>query len=256
METLQGLQDFLSAVMHAGSQYLLVPTMACLVLLIVVTVFLIGAVIVEFFAERRHFRVSHREVIAQMHDADYGDMEDVIARADLLSSQIEALEHIAGNMGLPDEELFALAQVELERADKRYRRRVNLTDTIAKIAPMLGLMGTLIPLGPGIVALGQGDVTELSGSLLIAFDTTIAGLVCAIVSLVVSRLHRTWYGEYATMMQALASCILEEAARARDEGIELPYGSAGLPENPSRKKDAATEQITGNGAQAAGEALG
>lgn len=39
---------------------------------------------------------------------------------------------------------------------------------------MLGLLGTLIPLGPGIIALGQGDTQTLSTSLLTAFDTTIA----------------------------------------------------------------------------------
>ena len=33
---------------------------------------------------------------------------------------------------------------------------------IAKLGPMFGLLGPLIPLGPGIVALGQGDTVTLS----------------------------------------------------------------------------------------------
>lgn len=53
---------------------------------------------------------------------------------------------------------------------------------IAKLGPMFGLLGTLIPLGPGIVALGQGDTVTLSESMNVAFDTTIAGVISAAVA--------------------------------------------------------------------------
>jgi len=39
------------------------------------------------------------------------------------------------------------------------QRRIERSDFMARIAPMLGLMGTLIPLGPGLSALGEGDLT-------------------------------------------------------------------------------------------------
>ena len=68
--------------------------------------------------------------------------------------------------------------------------RVKITDLIAKVAPMLGLMGTLIPLGPGIVAIGEGDVQVLAESLLIAFDTTVLGLIVAAVALCVSTIRK------------------------------------------------------------------
>lgn len=57
---------------------------------------------------------------------------------------------------------------------------------IAKLGPMFGLLGTLIPLGPGIVALGQGDTVTLSESMNVAFDTTIAGVISAAVASVIS----------------------------------------------------------------------
>lgn len=218
------VSEMLSKILHTGSQALLVPTLVCLILLVCVVVFCIGSLVVEFLTERRHFKVNQRKVIIAMRRADYRDIPDVIMHADLLKSQVAALLGIARNMGLPDDELFALSKAEMDRNDARYRRRVNLTDTISKIAPLMGLMGTLIPLGPGIVAMGRGDVSLLSNSLLVAFDTTIAGLVVAIVALVVSRIRRTWYAQYASALKVLSACILEEAARAREEGVELPYG--------------------------------
>ena len=218
------LSDSLSSVLHTGSQYLLVPTMVALIVLVLVAVFCLGHALVEYFNERRHFKVNHRDVIASIHDADYVGIGQVIQQADLLKTQVTALMNIADNMGLPEDELFALTQVELERADKRYRFRVNLTDTVAKIAPLIGLMGTLIPLGPGIVAMGQGEVAEISSALMIAFDTTIVGIVAAVIATIISRVRRTWYGQYATMMRTLSACLLTEAENARAQGVSLPYG--------------------------------
>ena len=44
---------------------------------------------------------------------------------------------------------------------------------LVRAAPSLGLIGTLIPMGTGLAALGQGDMTKLSTDLVIAFTTTV-----------------------------------------------------------------------------------
>ena len=90
-----------------------------------------------------------------------------------------------------------------------YDFRVKLSDMLAKLAPMFGLLGTLIPLGPGIVALGEGDTFTLSNSLLIAFDTTVAGLIAAAAALVVTAVRKSWYNRYIKDLDTVAECILE-----------------------------------------------
>lgn len=70
-------------------------------------------------------------------------------------------------------------------------------------------MGTLIPLGPGIIALGRGDTLTLSNSLMIAFDTTIAGLACAAVAVLVSTIRKHWYNNYMSVLETLMECVLE-----------------------------------------------
>lgn len=97
----------------------------------------------------------------------------------------------------------------LEREQDRYDSIVKLSELLARLAPMLGLLGTLIPLGPGIIALGQGDTYTLSTSLLTAFDTTIAGLVAAALAIVVSAIRRRWYREYGSVLEALCTEVLE-----------------------------------------------
>ena len=218
-----GISYYLTGIMHAGSQLLQTPTVACLIILALLVVFCLGWLLVEIFAERRHFKVNHIGVITAMRSGDYSSIRQTIVDSALLKQQKVHLLVAVDNMGLRDDELYALSQIEIAKAEKPYRRRINLTDTIAKIGPMLGLMGTLIPLGPGIVAMGQGDVQTLSQSLLVAFDTTILGLVSAVVAMIVSRIRKTWYNEYSTVLRALFMCVVDEAEAAREEGVQLPY---------------------------------
>ena len=107
----------------------------------------------------------------------------------------------------------SLAARIVEEEQNVYSRRIRISDIIAKIGPILGLLGTLIPLGPGIIALGQGDTITLSSSLLTAFDTTILGLLSAGTAMVISTIRKSWYNNYMSVLETLAECILEVEKR-------------------------------------------
>ncbi|WP_417535813.1 MotA/TolQ/ExbB proton channel family protein [Methylophaga sp.] len=80
-------------------------------------------------------------------------------------------------------------------------KRIERSDFLARIAPMLGLMGTLIPLGPGLSALGNGELSILTTAMSVAFDTTVLGLFVGIIGFVLGRLRRRWYDEILTAME-------------------------------------------------------
>jgi len=66
---------------------------------------------------------------------------------------------------------------------------------IVRVGPGLGLIGTLIPMGTGLAALGQGDMTKLSSDLVIAFTTTVVGLAVGIVAYFFYTIRRRWVEE-------------------------------------------------------------
>ena len=66
---------------------------------------------------------------------------------------------------------------------------------VIRIGPGLGLIGTLIPMGTGLAALGQGDMTKLSSDLVIAFTTTVVGLAVGIVAYFFYTVKRRWVEE-------------------------------------------------------------
>ena len=82
------------------------------------------------------------------------------------------------------------------------KKRIERADFITRLAPMLGLMGTLIPLGPGLAALGDGDVKILSTAMSVAFNTTVLGLLCGMVGFVIARLRRRWYDKALSIMES------------------------------------------------------
>lgn len=234
---------YLADILHSIAQGLLIPTMVVLIVLIAVTLFFVGCVVAEVFTERKHYKQNMPAIVNGLDDAAYETVTDLVQQSRLLRYQKSALLTVARNMGLGEEPLFALAQLEVMKAEKHYMRRLAWTDTISKIGPLLGLMGTLIPLGPGIVALGEGDTLALSQSLLVAFDATVAGLVCAIVALIISKIRSGWYSEYISSLESVMSCIVDKAALARAAGISLPHGYVGDPVEEFKAADRKAKEL-------------
>ena len=216
---------YMTTILHLVAQALMIPVLVALGLLILFALYCVGSLVTEYFTERLHFKVNSPNIINAIHNAQYNELEKVILKGKLLKPQREALICVIRNMGLDEDELFALARTQIEQVNDRYKRILLLSEQVTKIAPMLGLMATLIPLGPGIVAMGQGNVAELSTALLVAFDGTVAGLVAAIIAMVVTALRKRWYAKYLVILESLMTSVISKADRARESGIVLPIES-------------------------------
>ncbi|MBO4383372.1 MAG: MotA/TolQ/ExbB proton channel family protein [Clostridia bacterium] len=195
--------------LRAVASGLQIPTIIILLLLIALTVVLLGTLVVEYFTERKQLGGSIPKLIDAMQGKDTKGLEKVILSSGLLQRQKAAVLEVVKRETLPEDTRIALARKLLMDEEKHYVGRVRVTDLIAKIAPMFGLMGTLIPLAPGLIALGQGDTKTLSDSLLIAFDTTVAGLVSAAVALFISSVRKSWYAEYSSSLEAVMDAVLD-----------------------------------------------
>jgi len=86
-----------------------------------------------------------------------------------------------------------VAESDVNVLERHGRHRIERSDILARVAPMLGLMGTLIPLGPGIAALSRGEFEILARAVSVAFDTTVIGLAVGILGFLLGRMRRRWY---------------------------------------------------------------
>ena len=81
----------------------------------------------------------------------------------------------------------------LQSCNAAITKSVERTRTMVRIGPMLGLMGTLIPMGPALLALTQGDINTLAFSLIYAFGTTVLGLLIGGIAYVITTVRQHWY---------------------------------------------------------------
>jgi hypothetical protein len=138
------------------------------------------------------------------------------------------------------------------REQRRYDGIVKLTDVISRIAPMVGLLGTLIPLGPGIMALGKGDLNTLGEALLTAFNTTSLGLIVGGMALIISAIRTRWYNGYMVNFDAAIECVLEveslnpspRIVRTKPAAADEPAIEAGAKFKPAPASEvAATPEV-------------
>ena len=191
------------------------PVVIILILFIAAILVAIGWIISEYMNEHKHMQVQLPKLLDEIRAGEQ-PIEEIIETSGLLKTQKEALIEITKHSDFNNLMLESLAANLLEREQERYDAKLKPTDLLSKLGPMFGLLGTLIPLGPGIIALGQGDTMTLSQSLMTAFDTTIAGLIVAAIAIVISTIRRGWYNNYMSVLETVMDCVVEMEKNSDD----------------------------------------
>lgn len=79
--------------------------------------------------------------------------------------------------------------------ESKFAQELERAKLMMKFGPMLGLMGTLIPMGPALAGLAQGDIASMAYNMQIAFATTVVGIVIAMIGSLVYAVKRHWYAD-------------------------------------------------------------
>jgi biopolymer transport protein ExbB/TolQ len=94
-------------------------------------------------------------------------------------------------------------------------KRLERTRILVRIGPMLGLMGTLIPLSPALVGLATGDMAALSENLVTAFSVTVIGLLIGGIAFGISIVRDRMYSQDISDMEYLLELLEGNDVRLR-----------------------------------------
>lgn len=198
--------------MHAISQSLLIPVMAVLAIFFIYALVNLGILLSEYY-RRRKLNYDVKQLITQFllvkNHRNSDEIIKIIKTGQLPLSHKEVLITLIESSNQSPEFRESLALKMVEDEGIKSAKRLERTDIIAKISPAVGLMGTLIPLGPGLTALGEGDIQSLANHLLIAFDAAVLGMAAAAIAFTISKIRRRWYEEEISNLETLADTILE-----------------------------------------------
>ncbi len=72
---------------------------------------------------------------------------------------------------------------------------------------MLGLMGTLIPMGPALVGLASGDIATMAQNMQVAFATTVVGIFVGGIGYVTQLVKQRWFVEDLNNLEFISKLI-------------------------------------------------
>lgn len=164
-----------------GGGIIMIPLLICSVLSL--------AVIIERSINLRRCKILKPEIIQTI--ASIRCQEDIpfaISKCEVIPGPFSRLlKRILVNNHLSREEKYIDIQAAGRQETKELEKRLLVLEVITAVAPLLGLLGTVIGLESifGIISeLGLGQAKAFSGGLAQAIRTTVFGLFIAIPSLV------------------------------------------------------------------------
>lgn len=176
---------YVSNVLFWISNGLLVPVIVGLLYFFVNSILLLGIFFNQYLTHSKQTKLLKKTLDSLRAD----DMEKLTVEAgklpqsnftDFLCNIVEAPNKAYSNRLLADYEV---------RADAELGKYKLLT----KFGPILGLMGTLIPMGPALAGLATGDVASMAYNMQIAFATTVVGLFVGAIGYVLLQIKQRWF---------------------------------------------------------------
>ena len=176
---------YVSNVLFWISNGLLVPVIVGLLYFFVNSILLLGIFFNQYLTHSKQTKLLKKTLDSLRAD----NMEKLTVEAgelpqsnftDFLRNIVEAPNKAYSNRLLADYEV---------RADAELGKYKLLT----KFGPILGLMGTLIPMGPALAGLATGDVASMAYNMQIAFATTVVGLFVGAIGYVLLQIKQRWF---------------------------------------------------------------
>jgi len=186
--------------MFVISNALLYPVIIVLLALIAWALVSAGQFISEYASRNRDIRrikFGCREAKRKLETGDFLEASSILLSCgsnDFLKKFMNDLsEVIRETETAKTEELSTEAEKLIQDYELKIADGLTHVRLVTRIGPMLGLMGTLIPLGPALMGLSAGNIQQLAANLVIAFSTTVLGLFAGGVAYCILLIKTKWY---------------------------------------------------------------
>lgn len=200
---------YVSNVLFWISNGLLVPVIVGLLYFFVNSILLLGIFFNQYLTHSKQTKLLKKTLDSLRAD----DMEKLKVEAGKLPQSnftgflhniIETPSKAYSNRLLADYEV---------RADAELGKYKLLT----KFGPILGLMGTLIPMGPALAGLATGDVASMAYNMQIAFATTVVGLFVGAIGYVLLQIKQRWFVAELADLEFIADLKEQNTSNTTDK---------------------------------------
>jgi len=206
------------------STNLLYPVMIILIILIAGSLIELGGFLFEWRNRHRDLIRMEEGAIAARATLEESDPKGAFATLGQSCSNSfvhEFLYRLAAlYRGHPDPGVLeARLEKLLQDINFDMTKKLERSRFVARVGPMFGLMGTLIPMGPALLGLSAGDIDTLANNLIIAFGTTVVGLMAGAIGFMVATVRTRWYRHDMSDIEYLSEILFGGSGVVSGSGV-------------------------------------
>ena len=183
--------------MYQLSDFFMAPVLCLIALLFIYSLFATGQFFSQTMQRRRHYKS-----FIQLLNSRLGNNPDLTLNGYPMASLANEIPNIS------QDQLDVAALKELEGVRN-----------VSRLAPMLGLIATMIPMGPALKSLADGNIQGISENLIVAFSAVIFGLIIASITFWIASVKKRWMVEE---LVALIPLINNQAPKINQQTLTLP----------------------------------
>ena len=207
--------NIMTDVLYWVSSGLLVPVVVLLLFMLLRSLLLAGS-LYGTYAERLRLRKNIDSLLLEIFDPGEGDfivsLQSVVNAKNNFSAALCRMKDVGWD-SLHGEKVISDYEHEAER-------KMSAARMLVRLGPMLGLMGTLIPMGPALVSLGAGDISSMAVNMQVAFSTTVVGIFTGGIGFMANLFQQRWYAEDLDNLDYILAIMEKEYSEAVCEEVE------------------------------------
>lgn len=180
--------DNISQLLFLVSDSLLIPDIIVLLVLFVRALLLVGSFYNQYITKYKNER-QLRPILQQLTPERIEELQAVLPEKD----NSLFVKYLRAILARPADDAYA--DYMITNFENEAEKDVVTSKLLAKVGPVLGLIGTLIAMSPALTGLSQGDISKMASNMQVVFATTVVGLVVSLVGLVTLQFKQRWYAK-------------------------------------------------------------
>lgn len=181
----------------------LIPDIILLLLLFGRGLLLIGGFYNQYMVKRKNDKLLN-DKINELDSASVDELKTFIPEKD----DSLFIKYLRDLLNKPASEAYS--DFLISNFENEAEKDLSVSKMLAKMGPVLGLIGTLIAMSPALVGLSTGDISGMAYNMQVVFATTVVGLVVSAIGLVTLQFKQRWYTKEANNLEFISRVITDK----------------------------------------------
>lgn len=194
--------EIISKALFWVANSLLIPDIILLLLLFGRGLLLIGGFYNQYMVKRKNDKLLN-DKINELDSASVDELKTLIPEKD----DSLFIKYLRDLLNKPASEAYS--DFLISNFENEAEKDLSVSKMLAKMGPVLGLIGTLIAMSPALVGLSTGDISGMAYNMQVVFATTVVGLVVSAIGLVTLQFKQRWYTKEANNLEFISRVITD-----------------------------------------------